>query len=152
MKIRTMTASDEQAVLEVVATLSDWFDDDARNRSIPIDLKHHTTFVADDAGSVVGFISLHVYNGRLDISWMGVRNGCRGRGIGTRLLHRAEKLGRTWGLHEITTFTLGDTVDYEPYVFTRRFYLKNGFEVYQRNRTDNPGCPEEWRLKKRITG
>jgi GNAT superfamily N-acetyltransferase len=151
MTVRPMAASDEPAVLEVVATLSDWFDDDARNRSIPIDLRHHMTFVADDAGRVVGFISLHVFNGRLDISWMGVRNECRGRGIGTRLLDRAEELGRAWGLHEITTFTLGDTVDYEPYEFTRRFYLRNGFEVYQRNQTDNPGCPEEWRLKKRIT-
>jgi GNAT superfamily N-acetyltransferase len=146
-----MTASDEPAVLEVVATLTDWFDEDARNRTIPIDLKHHTTFVADEADGVVGFISLHVCNGRLDISWMGVRNECRGRGIGTRLLLRAEELGQAWGLREIATLTLGDTVDYEPYILTRRFYLENGFEVYQRNRTDNPGCPEEWRLKKRIT-
>ena len=144
-------ASDEPAVLEVVAELSDWFDDEARNRSIPIDLKHHKTFVADDGHDVVGFITLHVYHGRLDISWMGVRNKYRGKGIGTQLLHRAEELGRAWGLNEITAFTLGDTIDFRPYESTRRFYTKNGFELYQRNQTDNPSCPEEWRLKKRIT-
>ena len=146
-----MAASDEPALLDLVAELTDWFDEDARKRSIPIDLKHHTTFVADNGNGLVGFIMLHVYNGRLDISWMGVRNEHHRKGIGTQLLHRAEELGRAWGLHEITTFTLGDTVDYKPYELSRRFYLKNGFEVYQRNQTNNPSCPEEWRLKKRIT-
>ena len=151
MKIRKMEPRDEQAVLAIANGLPEWFDEDARTRAIPIDLKHHTTFIAQNDDSIIGFICLHVSGGRLDISWMGVRNDCRNRGIGTRLLEQAEALGKEWALQELTVYTLGDTVDYPPYASTRSFYLKNGFEVYQRNQTDNPGCPEEWHLKKRIT-
>ncbi len=150
LKIRRMQSEEEQTILGLVAGLSDWFDKDARTRAIPVDIKHHTTFVADNSGDIVGFISLHVFGGRLNISWMGVRNDWQSKGIGTMLLQRADELARKLNLDELGVFTLGDTVDYPPYDLTRSFYLKKGFEVYQRNQTDNPGCPEEWCLKKRI--
>jgi len=54
------------------------------------------------------------------------------------------------GLAEIATYTLGDGVDHEPYEATRRFYCSRGFRVYQRGKTDNPGCPEEIKIKESI--
>ena len=62
----------------------------------------------------------------------------------------AEEFGRQLGLAEIATYTLGDAVDYEPYESTRRFYFARGFKVYQRSTTDNPGCPEEIKIKKQL--
>jgi hypothetical protein len=51
---------------------------------------------------------------------------------------------------EIATYTLGDGVDYKPYEAAREFYFRRGFTVYQRSKTDNPGCPEEIKIRKRI--
>jgi GNAT superfamily N-acetyltransferase len=150
MSIRRMSAPDMPAVLAVVAGLPEWFDSEARERTIPTDLRHHATFVAEESGRIVGFITLHVCSGRLEISWMGVAPERRRSGIGRALLVRAEQLAAEWGLEEMSVMTLGDSVDYQPYESTRRFYLANGFEIRQRNLTDNPGCPEEWRLRKRI--
>jgi GNAT superfamily N-acetyltransferase len=148
--IRRMSAVDLKAVLAVVAELPEWFDSEARERTIPTDLRHQVTFIAEDQSHIVGFITLHVCNGRLEISWMGVRPERRRAGIGKALLERAERLATEWGLEEMSVMTLGDSVDYEPYGSTRRFYLANGFRICQRNLTDNPGCPEEWRMRKRI--
>ena len=53
-------------------------------------------------------------------------------------------------IEEITTDTLGDSVDYAPYEGTRAFYFKHGFQIYQRAQTDNPGCPEEIKIRKRV--
>ena len=59
-------------------------------------------------------------------------------------------IARQNGLDEVATYTLGDSVDYEPYEATRRFYFRCGFEITQRNRTDNPNCPEEIRIRKTV--
>jgi hypothetical protein len=48
------------------------------------------------------------------------------------------------------THTLGEGVNSPPYELTRQFYYAVGFEVYQRSRTDNRGCREEIRIKKKI--
>lgn len=47
--------------------------------------------------------------------------------------------------------TLGESVDYEPYERTRRFYRSAGFEDSDRVVTNNPGMPGELTLRKRIT-
>lgn len=78
-----------------------------------------------------------------------IRNRHR-RGIGGRLLNVAEGTARDMGIDELAAYTLGDNVDYQLYEQTRAFYLKHGFRVYQRSRTDNPGCPEEIRILKKI--
>jgi N-acetylglutamate synthase-like GNAT family acetyltransferase len=72
------------------------------------------------------------------------------QGVGSRLIERAERAAAEMGLTELATWTLGDAVDYEPYERTRGFYAKHGFIIYQRSWTDNPNCPEEIKLSKRI--
>ncbi|MDQ7780396.1 MAG: hypothetical protein RDV41_11930, partial [Planctomycetota bacterium] len=67
-----------------------------------------------------------------------------------QLLLAAEQKGRDMGLAELATVTLGEGVDYAPYEATRAFYKKHGFVVFQRNKTDNPNCPEEIKMSKRI--
>jgi GNAT superfamily N-acetyltransferase len=101
-------------------------------------------------GAVAGFITLYVAEGRLNIGWLGVRPAFQRKGLGQALLRKAEELARHLGLEELATHTLGDGVNYPPYEQTRRFYYRNGFSVYQRSRTDNPSCPEEIRIRKRV--
>ena len=150
IEVRPMREEDHPGVLVVAESVTGWFDADARHRAIPVDLRHQEGFVAVSKGQVVGFITVFVAEGRLNIGWMGVRPEQHRHGIGTRLLTRAEQSAREKGLMEIATFTLGAGVDYEPYEATRAFYFKSGFRIYQTNKTDNPGCPEEIKIKKVI--
>jgi GNAT superfamily N-acetyltransferase len=148
--IRPLLPEHHPGILALVETLPEWFDADARGRAIPVDIRHQDGFIAVEGDQVVGFVTLFVSEGRLNIGWLGVRLDRHGRGIGTALLNSAEDFARQNGLKEIATFTLGDGVDYEPYEATRAFYFRKGFAVYQRSTTDNPGCPEEIRLRKAI--
>lgn len=149
-EIRQILETDHSSIFEMVADLSEWFDADARKRSIPIDLNHQQGFVAEERDQIVGFITLFVAEGRLDIGWLGVRRQCQRKGVGGLLLDIAEEMARDMNLCELATYTLGDGVDYLPYEQTRAFYFKHGFRVYQKNKTNNPNCPEEIRISKRV--
>lgn len=142
---------DHAGVLAVAESLPEWFDVDARGRAIPSDLRHQDGFVAISDGQVVGFILLYVFEGRLNVAWLGVRRDHQRRGLGMRLLAATEDKAWAMGLAELATHTLGDSVDYPPYARTRAFYAKQGFVIRQRNQTDNPGCPEELLLTKPVS-
>ncbi len=137
-------------ILAVVEDLPEWFDKTARAKSIPIDIQHQEGFVAVSGQKVVGFVTLYVTESRLHIGWLAVARDFHRQGIGTRLLTAAEMRARELGIDELATYTLGDSVDYEPYDLTRNFYRKHGFSVYKRSRTDNSGCPEEIWISKRV--
>jgi GNAT superfamily N-acetyltransferase len=150
MTIREMTRDDYAEVVQIAESLPEWFDQTARTHSIPIDIQHQGGFVAVQDGKVVGFVTLYVADGRLQIGWLGVGMGFQRKGIGKALLRRVEERALELCIAEVATYTLGDGVDYPPYEQTRMFYFQNGFEVYQRNQTDNPGCPEEIRIRKQV--
>jgi len=148
IEVRLMQEGDHPAVKQIVESLSKWFDDRTRNISVPIDIRHQHGFVAVSGDDVVGFITLYVAEGKLNIGWIGVRSDLHRKGIGKLLLNRAEQMATGMGITQLATYTLGDRVDYEPYERTRQFYFKNGFRVYQRSQTDNPSCPDEMRIVK----
>ena len=137
-------------ILTIVENLPEWFDETARSRSVPTDLRHQQGFVAVADQKVVGFVTLYVAEGRLHIGWLAVDMGYQRQGIGSQLLEAAEMKARNLGINELATYTLGESVEYQPYDLTRSFYWKCGFKVYKRSRTDNPGCPEEIWISKRI--
>ena len=137
-------------ILAVAEDLPEWFDETARTISIPVDIRYQEGFVAVSAQRVVGFVTLYVAEGRLHIGWLGVAREFHRQGIGTRLLAAAEMKARELKIDELATYTLGDSVDYEPYDLTRNFYSKRGFSVYKRSKTDNSGCPEEIWISKRV--
>jgi GNAT superfamily N-acetyltransferase len=147
---RRIRAQDHAAILEVARALPEWFNADARGRAIPADLRHQPGFVALVDGEVAGFVTLYFAEGRLNIGWLGVRPDYHRRKVGARLLACAEAYGRQHRLTELATSTLGAGVDYPPYEATRQFYFSQGFTVYQTATTDNPGCPEEIKIKKEI--
>jgi GNAT superfamily N-acetyltransferase len=150
-KIIPMAEEHLEQVLQIIEALPDWFDFDARSRAIPIDLQFQKVYVADDGDQIVGFITLFIAEGRVNIGWMGVQPDHHRKGIGGQLIKAAEDFCRQNGVDELAVYTLGDFVDYEPYESTRAFYLKHGFAIYQRSQTDNPGCPEEIKLKKYVS-
>ena len=137
-------------ILAVAEDLPEWFDETARTESIPVDIRYQEGFVAVSAQRVVGFVTLYVAEGRLHIGWLGVAREFHRQGIGTRLLAAAEMKARELKIDELATYTLGDSVDYEPYDLTRNFYSKRGFSVYKRSKTDNSGGPEQIWISKRV--
>jgi GNAT superfamily N-acetyltransferase len=149
-KIIPMAEEHLEQVIQIIEALPEWFDVDARTRAIPIDLLYQQVFVADDGGRIVGFITLYIAEGRVNIGWLGVHPDDQRKGIGGNLIKAAEDFCHQKGIDELAVYTLGDSVDYEPYESTRDFYLKHGFAIYQRSQTDNPGCPEEIKLKKYV--
>ena len=148
--IRQLTRADRDKVVQIADNLPEWFDKDARSRAIPTDVKHQDGFIAFDGEIAIDFVSYFIAEGRLNIGWLGVKKEYQRKGIGYAFLNELEKESRILGISEIATYTMGDTVDYPPYEQTRKFYFKNGFVVYQWSKTDNPGCPEEIRIKKRV--
>ncbi len=148
--VREATPSDRPAILAIAEDLPEWFDEHARQVAIPTDIVHQHVSVALEGPLVVGFISLYVSDGRLNIGWIGVLKSHHRKGIGHQLLRTAEERARAMGVAEIAVSTLGDAVEYAPYDQTRSFYRKNGFVAYQRSKTDNPGCPEELKLRKQL--
>lgn len=149
-EIREYHAKDYQQVLDLARGLPEWFNEDALQRSIPLDLKFQRVFVVEDSGAIQGFITLFVMEGRLHIGWLAVAKEFHGRGVGRKLIERAEVFAREQGISELATYTLGDSVDYPPYEETRKFYYRMGFEVYERCQTDNEECPEEMKIKKKV--
>ena len=67
-------------------------------------------------------MTLYVAEGRLHIGWLGVDKAFQRQGIGSRLIAAAEMRARDIGIDELATYTLGDSVEYQPYEETRRFY------------------------------
>jgi GNAT superfamily N-acetyltransferase len=149
-KIIPMAEEHLEQILQIIEALPEWFDTDARTRAMPIDLLFQEVYVALDGGQAVGFITLYIAEGRVNIGWLGVHPDHHRMGIGGQLIKAAEDFCRQKGIDELAVYTLGDSVDYEPYVSTRAFYLKHSFFIYQRSQTDNPGCPEEIKLKKYV--
>ncbi|MBN1436937.1 MAG: GNAT family N-acetyltransferase [Sedimentisphaerales bacterium] len=147
LEIRELQSEDIEDILEIADELSEWFDDDARTRAIPIDVRYQKGYAALVEKNVVGFITLFVAEGRVNIGWLGVKPKMQRSGIGGQLLAKAEEFCGEMGIKELATYTLGEGVDYGPYESTRAFYYKNGFEVFQRSQTDNPSCPEEIKMR-----
>ncbi|MFX1537217.1 MAG: GNAT family N-acetyltransferase [Promethearchaeota archaeon] len=150
IETRPIRDADCAAIVNVAEALPEWFDEDARGRAMPIDLRHQQGFVALSGRQVVGFVTLFFAEGRVNIGWLGVHPEHQRKGIGAMLLRCAEEVGLQHGITEISAYTLGSGVDYEPYERTRRFYFSQGFEIYQTSKTDNPGCSEEIKIKKEI--
>lgn len=150
IEIRVMSKNETEAILAVAQSLPDWFDEDSLQRAIPIDLRFQDGFIAAENDEVVGFITLYVAEGRVNIGWMGIHPDFQRQGVGAALLNAAEGYCRARGINELATYTLGEGVDYAPYGHTRAFYFAEGFSIYQRSQTDNPSIPEEIKIKKKV--
>ena len=150
IQIQPLDKEHYSGVLAIAENLPEWFDESARSKAVPTDIRHQLGFVAVSGQRVVGFLTLYVTEGRLHIGWLAVEKGSQRQGLGGRLLEAAETKAREMGIDEVATYTLGESVAYQPYEVTRNFYWKHGFSVYKRSRTDNPGCPEEIWISKQV--
>ena len=61
MKIEALSSAFHADVMDVVNELTLWFDEDARLRALPIDLKFQDGFVALDDGRVLGYATFFCF-------------------------------------------------------------------------------------------
>ncbi|WP_297090288.1 GNAT family N-acetyltransferase [Thermococcus sp.] len=127
MRIKSLeTEIERRACIEIVRELPEWFNERGIE-AIGRDLTRGETFIAVEDGQVLGFATIKPVSDRaLEILWMAVRRGLRGKGIGTRLLLFVEEWAGERGFEVLVVKTSGD-LSYKPYEETRRFYEKNGF-------------------------
>ncbi len=126
--IRPGTNNDHKSILKIASILTDWFDQDAITRAIPADLNLHKTIVAEINNEVVGFVTYTSHEGNVFIGWLGVEQESQRQGIGTKLVQSLEEELEKLGIAKLEVETLSETIDYAPYVPTRAFYEKMGFE------------------------
>jgi len=149
IKIEPIKKQHHTEIRRIMKSLDKWFDENTLN-SIVIDLKYHKGYTAKDKDNIVGFITYFVYEGIGNIGWIGVKQDYQNNKIGRKLIERIENDLKKDGINILQVYTLSDSVEYEPYEKTRKFYYNNGFKEYRRVKTNNPSCPEELYLRKQF--
>lgn len=125
--VRPLREGDGPSVLVLARTLDKWFNEEGLV-NMSRDLESHPGFVAVRGDVVIGFITWNRLDPRTaDLSWMGVAESEQRTGIGKALLQALVADLRRLGVQRLEVSTVADSVDYEPYVATRRFYRSVGF-------------------------
>lgn len=139
IKIRDAATADYDAMLSVACSLPEWFNERGL-REMGRDFATHqglvAVYITDTSEKVVGFATWLPSSDSpeadlAEITWLGVAREFQGQGIGRRLVEALADRCRKAGLSVLQVSTLADTVDYAPYVGTRAFYRKLGFEDWR---------------------
>ena len=124
MRIRKADSADILESLSIAKELKKWFTEDALKK-MKKDFKKNLIVGFDE--KVVGFLNYEINDGFVRILWIGMDRNYRRKGIGGELIDELEKIAGENNISRIVVNTLSYEDDYEPYVSTRNFYLKNGF-------------------------
>src|SRR4030042_4658567 len=130
MKIRKYNKKDFKQTMNITRNLHPkWLDRFAIDVSIPLDLKIHEGFVAEEKNRILGFITYSSKEGAVELTWMGIDPKFHSKGIGRKLLNALVKELKKFNVKELIVETVADSVKYEPYESTRLFYKKMGFRL-----------------------
>lgn len=112
----------------IIRSLPQWFGIENAILEYSRDVATLPTLTAFDGDSAVGFLSLKEhFPEAAEIHVMGVRPECRGRGVGTALVEKAEAWLRERGCRVLQVKTLSASSKDPGYAETRAFYKKAGF-------------------------
>lgn len=129
--IRPIEEGDAPVILLLARTLDKWFNVEGL-RKIAKDLETHAGFVAVRGERVLGFVTWDPVDEEVaNMSWIGVAEAEHRSGIGQALLAALKADLRRRGFRAVEVSTVAESVDYEPYAATRRFYRAMGFVDYR---------------------
>jgi N-acetylglutamate synthase-like GNAT family acetyltransferase len=126
--IRELTPDDAAACEAVAATLPSFFGDPDGLRDMAKALRTEDGFVFVEDDAVVGFLTMAPSSDQTyELTWLGVRDDRRHRGIGKQLVERCAERAKELGARAICVLTLGPSVHDVGYESTRAFYRAAGF-------------------------
>jgi len=129
--VRPIEEGDAPLILLLARTLDKWFNVEGL-RTMAKDLETHAGFVAVRGDRVLGFVTWEPIDKEVaNMSWIGVAETEQRSGIGRALLAALKADLRRRGFRTIEVSTVAESVDYEPYAATRRFYRAMGFVDYR---------------------
>jgi ribosomal protein S18 acetylase RimI-like enzyme len=128
MKVRTLEREDADACEAIVRALPDWFGLEEGIAEARGYLETQDGFVADDGGTVVGFLTYaSEYAESMEITWMAVAADAHRRGIGRALTEALVRHASSRKCELLLVKTLADSDPSPEYEATRRFYRAMGF-------------------------
>lgn len=112
----------------ILRSLPGWFGIEFAITDFRREADRRPFFAATYKGETAGFLSLKVHNQRAaEVLAMGVLPDLHRRGIGKRLLLKAERYASGRGIEYLTAKTLSSSRRNRPYAQTRRFFDALGF-------------------------
>jgi len=128
MNIRGPVLSVSPACERVLRTLPDWFGIEESLLEYAGNTDRFPTFVAEDDGEVVGFLSLEEHFPECwEVNCIAVSAARRGHGLGRRLQDAAEAWLARRGARVLQVKTLAASHPSPEYAETRRFYEALGY-------------------------
>jgi GNAT superfamily N-acetyltransferase len=112
----------------ILRSLPGWFGIEEAIVHYSIEIDRLPTFLACDAGRVIGFLSLKQHNPfSAEVYVMGIRPEMHRSGIGRALISQAQEWLKGQGFEYLQVKTLGPSHGDPSYARTRAFYLAVGF-------------------------
>ncbi len=134
MQIRAMLDGEAGKCEEILRSLPEWFGIEESIVNYRSDIEKMDTCIAEDSGSVVGFLTLNHHNEySSEIHVMGVIQERHGCGIGRALVEHAEEILRSKSILYFEVKTVGPSLSNEQYERTRGFYFALGFRPLEEN-------------------
>jgi ribosomal protein S18 acetylase RimI-like enzyme len=131
VNIRSLHPGEHTTCETVLRCLPDWFGIDESLRQYvadAADTSRFESFVADDGGRVLGFVTLRRHFAESgEIHCMGVVPEFHGKGVGRSLVARVESVLRQAGASYLQVKTMGPSRPSEFYARTLAFYRSVGF-------------------------
>lgn len=126
--IRPLAVPDIDACVGVLHALPNWFGIESSIQDYGRDLQTLDGFVAEDEGTVAGFVGLKRYGlHAIEINVIGIHPSHRNRGIGSRLLHTVETESVTDQTKLLHMKTLAPSHPDPWYAETRAFWEAKGY-------------------------
>lgn len=146
IRVRKFKKTDLGAIKQIARGLHpEWFTEEALT-NIPRDIQYGQCFVAEQEDNIVGFISVHSYDGKPMIGWMGTEKKLRRMQIGRHLVEKVVSELQRLGYRYLRVETVGECEPkYEPYEQTLKFYESMGFMTEKKGRL-REDLGYKWRL------
>lgn len=139
----SMVGIHNKGILEIADSLVEYFTKSGKEQ-LSLDLKTQKGLVAIKNGQLLGFITYFSQQANVEIGWMGICKNYQNKGIGKRLLSELVNELMKLGFKKVQVKTLDESVEYEPYEKTRKFYFSQGFKKISVNYyEDNLECEAE---------